>query len=92
MIVGFQHKGLERFYKTESTRGINAQHAAKLRRLLTALDVSAEPADMDLPGVRLHELKGDRTGEWAVWVSGNWRLVFTFEAANAAAVDYVDYH
>ena len=92
MIVGFRHKGLERFYKTESTRGINAQHAAKLRRLLTALDVSAEPVDMDLPGVRLHELKGDRKGEWAVWVSGNWRLVFTFEAGNAAAVDYVDYH
>jgi proteic killer suppression protein len=92
MIVGFRHKGLERFYKTESTRGINAQHAAKPRRLLTALDVSAEPVDMDLPGVRLHELKGDRKGEWAVWVSGNWRLVFTFEAGNAAAVDYVDYH
>jgi proteic killer suppression protein len=92
MIVGFRHKGLERFYKTESTRGIDARHATKLRRLLTALDVSAEPADMDLPGVRLHELKGDRKGEWAVWVSGNWRLVFTFEAGNAASVDYVDYH
>jgi len=47
---------------------------------------------MDLPGARLHELKGDRKGEWAVWVSGNWRLVFTFEGSNAAEVDYVDYH
>jgi proteic killer suppression protein len=92
MIVKFRHKGLERFYKTESTRGIDAQHAAKLRRLLTALDISAEPADMDLPGARLHELKGDRKDEWAVWVSGNWRLVFTFEGSNVAAVDYVDYH
>lgn len=92
MIVGFRHKGLERFYKTGSTSGINAQHAPKLRRLLTALDISAEPADMNMPGARLHELKGGRKGEWAVWVSGNWRLVFTFEGGNAAAVDYLDYH
>jgi proteic killer suppression protein len=92
MIVGFRHKGLERFYRTESTRGINAQHAAKLRRLLTALDISSDPADMDLPGARLHELKGDRRGQWAVWISGNWRLVFAFEGGNAASVDYVDYH
>ena len=92
MIVGFRHKGLERFYKTGSTRGINAQHAAKLRRRLTALDISTEPADMDLPGARLHDLKGDRKAEWAVWVSGNWRLVFAFAGGNAASVDYVDYH
>ena len=92
MIVGFRHKGLERFYRTGSTSGINAQHAARLRRLLTALDISTEPADMNLPGSRLHPLKGERKGEWAVWVSGNWRLVFAFEGSEVTAVDYVDYH
>jgi proteic killer suppression protein len=47
---------------------------------------------MNMPGARHHELKGGRKGEWAVWVSENWRLVFTFEGGNAAAVDYLDYH
>jgi proteic killer suppression protein len=92
MIVGFRHKGIERFYRTGSTSGINAQHAGKLRRLLTALDISAEPDDMRLPGARLHELKGDREGQWAVWVSANWRLVFTFAGSDVTEVDYVDYH
>jgi proteic killer suppression protein len=92
MIVSFRHKGLERLYRTGNISGVDAQHAAKLRRLLTALDNSADPSGMDLPGARLHALKGDRKGEWAVWVSGNWRLVFTFNGNNAAGVDYVDYH
>ena len=92
MIVGFRHKGLERFYKTGSTKGIDAQHAEKLRRQLTVLGVSVEPGDMDMPGWRLHALKGDRQGEWAVRVSGNWRLIFEFSAGDATNVDYDDYH
>jgi proteic killer suppression protein len=47
---------------------------------------------MNLPGYRLHQLRGDRKGEWAVWISGNWRLVFVFEDTNASDVDLVDYH
>ncbi len=92
MIIGFKHKGLERFYRTGRPGGINAQHADKLRRLLSALDISTEPADMNLPGARLHQLKGDRRGAWAVWVSGNWRLVFAFDGHDVTGVDYVDYH
>lgn len=92
MILRFRHKGLEEFYNTGGTRGIDAQHAGKLARLLSALDISAEPDDMKLPGTRLHELKGGRKGQWAVWVSGNWRLVFTFEGSDVTDVDYVDYH
>lgn len=92
MIISFRHKGLERFYRTGSTSGINSQHATKLNRQLTLLDGSSEPADMNTPGWRLHPLKGDRRGEWAVWVSGNWRLVFSFERQNAVGVDYEDYH
>jgi proteic killer suppression protein len=92
MIVRFRHNGIERFHTTGSMSGINAQHAGKLRRLLTALDISAEPDDMRLPGARLHELRGDRKGQWAVWVTGNWRLVFTFEGRDVTDVDYIDYH
>jgi proteic killer suppression protein len=92
MIVGFRHRGVERFYQSGNTSGINAQHAEKLRRFLTALDISAEPDDMKLPGARLHQLRGDRKGQWPVLVSGNWRLVFRFVGRDVTDVDYVDYH
>ncbi len=92
MITGFRHKGLERFFTTGSTRGINAQHAAKLRRQLTNLNTAKGPDGMNLPGYKLHPLHGDFAGYWAVWVSGNWRLVFRFEGADAVDVDLVDYH
>jgi proteic killer suppression protein len=92
MILRLRHKGLARFYKTGDTRGINAQHAAWLRVLLTSLSAAEEPLDMNLPGYRLHQLKGDRRGQWAVSVSGNWRLVFVFDGVNASDVDLVDYH
>ena len=92
MIGEFRHKGLERFFQSGDTRGINAQHAARLRRLLTTLNASTGPAGMNLPGYRLHRLKGERKEQWAVSVSGNWRLVFEFEGENATDVDLVDYH
>jgi toxin HigB-1 len=92
MIGRFRHKGLERFFRSGDTRGISAQHAARLRRLLTTLNTSTGPAGMNLPGYRLHRLKGERKEQWAVSVSGNWRLVFEFEGENATDVDLVDYH
>ena len=92
MIKGFRHKGLEHFFATGTTKGINAQHAAKLRRLLTALHMAEGPENMNQPGYRLHPLHGDRKGQWAVWVSGNWRLVFEFDGTDAVSVDLVDYH
>jgi proteic killer suppression protein len=92
MIRRFRHKGLERFFRDGDTSGINAQFAAKLRRQLTQLNASSGPAGMNLPGYKLHQLKGDRRGSWAVWVSGNWRLVFVFDGADASDVDLVDYH
>ena len=92
MILRFRHRGLRRFFETGDTRGINAQHAAWLRVLLTTLDASASPADMNLPGFRLHQLRGERRGQWAASVSGNWRLVFEFEGGDATSVDLVDYH
>ncbi len=92
MIKRIRHNGLDRFFKNGDTRGINPQHAAWLRILLTSLNAAKSPADMSLPGYRLHPLKGERKGQWAVSVSGNWRLVFTFEDRHATNVDLVDYH
>jgi proteic killer suppression protein len=92
MIRRFRHKGVERFFRSGDTSGIDAQHAARLRRLLTTLNRSVGPAGMSLPGYRLHRLKGERAGQWAVSVSGNWRLVFEFEGDDATNVDLVDYH
>ena len=92
MIRSFRHKGLERFFLEGSKAGIQAAHASKLRLQLTRLDAAIGPGDMNLPGWRLHPLKGSMRGLWAVSVSGNWRLVFAFEGRNAVLVDYVDYH
>jgi proteic killer suppression protein len=92
MIKRIRHKGLKRFCESGDTRGINAQHGAWIRILLTSLDTAARPADMNNPGYRLHALKGERKGQWAVAVSGNWRLVFAFEGEDVTDVDLVDYH
>jgi proteic killer suppression protein len=92
MIRRFRHRGLERFFRSGDTRGISPQHAARLRRLLTSLNASTGLAGMNLPGYRLHRLRGDREGQWAVAVSGNWRLVFRFQGEDAIDVDLVDYH
>jgi len=92
MILRFRHKGLERLFSTGDARGIGTRHAEWIRLLLTTLNASTNPAGMNLPGMRLHPLKGKRTGQWAVRVSGNWRLVFEFDSENATNVDLVDYH
>lgn len=92
MIVGFRHKGLERFYRTGSTRGIQAAHARKVGRILGALDVAAGPEDLNFPTFRLHPLKGKLKGYWFVWVNGNWRVTFRFVGTDVEQVDYVDYH
>lgn len=92
MIAGFKHKGLERFFTTGSKAGIKPEHAERLRLILGRLNASTSPKDMNLPGLQLHQLRGDRRGTWAVRVSGNWRVTFTFVGKNAEDVDYEDYH
>ena len=92
MIRSFRHKGLERFYLDGRKAGIQAVHASRLRLQLGRLDAAAGPGDMNLPGWRLHPLKGSLKGLWAVSVSGNWRLVFAFEGKDVLLVDYLDYH
>lgn len=92
MIRSFRHKGLEAFFRTGKTSGIQAKHARKLRLQLGRLDHSSGPNDMAAPGWRLHPLKGDLGGHWAVWVDARWRLTFAFENGDAVLVDYQQYH
>ena len=73
-------------------KGIQAEHAPKLSRILDRLDASTNPMDMNLPGYRLHALKGDKKDMWSVTVNGNWRITFYFEGPDAFLVDYLDYH
>ena len=92
MIRGFKHKGLGKFFETGSKGGIQTQHIQRLRLILGRLNVATSPKDMALPGLELHPLKGERKGTWAVSVSGNWRVTFTFVGKDADSVDYEDYH
>jgi proteic killer suppression protein len=92
MIQNFRHKGLKLFFETGSTAGIQAAHASKLRRMLLVLNMATTAQDMNQVGWKLHPLKGELSGHWSVWVSGNWRLTFTFVGEDAELVDYQDYH
>ncbi|MBM0103141.1 type II toxin-antitoxin system RelE/ParE family toxin [Steroidobacter sp. S1-65] len=92
MIQTFRHKGLRRFYESGSGAGIQPAHAKRLRMLLTALDTAQSIDDMNVPGFRLHPLKGEDRDRWSVWVNGNWRLTFEFRDGHAYVFDYEDYH
>lgn len=92
MIKSFAHKGIKAFFETGSKAGIQAAHAPRLRLQLAALNRAKKPDDMAVPGWRLHALKGDLAGHWAITVNGNWRLTFRFENGDALLVDYQDYH
>ncbi len=92
MILTFRHKGLESFFQTGKTKGIQAIPANRLRELLTALNVAQGPQDLNRPSWRLHPLVGDRAGFHAVTVQANWRLTFRFVGQDVELLDYLDYH
>lgn len=92
MIISFVHKGLEKFYQTGNTSGIQAVHAKKLRLILTLLDAATNVKAIEAPGLELHKLKGDKKDIWSVTVQANWRVTFRFIASNAEVVNYEDYH
>jgi len=83
---------LKRLYEDDDLRGVITEHAVKLRDILARLDAAGAVADMDLPGFRLHPLKGELKGYWAVTVRANWRVIFRFAEGDALDVDYADYH
>ena len=92
MIKDFKHKGLEEFFVTNSTQGIQSKHRSKLRFQLAMLNAAAEVDDMNKPGWNLHQLKGQKAGIRSIKVSGNWRMTFAFREGDAYIVNYEDYH
>ena len=92
MIRSIRHKGLKRLYEDNDPRGVITEHVEKLRDILVRLDAAGSVDDMDLPGFRLHPLKGELKGFWAVTVRANWRVIFRFTDGEALEVNYVDYH
>ena len=92
MIRSIRHKGLKRLLLDNDPTSLNPEHVGKLRNILARLSAARVVGDIDLPGFRLHALKGEMKGFWAVTVRANWRGVFRFEDGYAEDVDYVDYH
>jgi proteic killer suppression protein len=92
MIQRFKHKGLKRLFESSSSSGVAPQHAARIRKILALLDTAETLEDMDLPGLGLHPLKGNRKETWAVKVSGNWRITFKIQQGDVFDINYEDYH
>jgi toxin HigB-1 len=91
MVKTIRHKALKRLFEEDDPRGVNAEHVDKLKDILATLHAAPTIAHMDLPGLKLHPLKGRMKGLWAVTVRANWRVIFRFDDG-ATDVDYVDYH
>lgn len=92
MIIHFRHKGLQLLYERGNRQRVPSEHVDKIERILARLDRATIPAHMNLPGYRLHPLRGEFTGFWAVNVSRNWRIVFRYEGEHVTDVDLTDYH
>ncbi len=92
MIQNFRHRGLRQLHENDNAKGVRQDQVDKIRRILARLDQANQVSGMDLPGYRLHPLKGNMKGFWAVSVSENWRILFRFEAGHACDVDLMDYH
>lgn len=92
MILSFKHKGLEQFFTTGRKAGIQAKHSKKLTLILGRLNASSKPEDMNLSGLFLYSLSGQRNELWSVRVNGNWHITFQFNGKNAEIVNYEDYH
>jgi len=87
-----KQKGLQRFYELGSKAGVQTGHKSRLRLQLSALDTATVIEDLEIPGFRLHSLKGKLKGRWSISISGNWRLTFEFKDGNVYVLNYEDYH
>ena len=92
MSESFVHKGIEDYFYDGTKKGIKPQHTRKLADILDRLDAARDIKDMRYPGSDLHQLKGKKKGLWAVKVTGNWRVIFSFKEGIAENIDYLDYH
>jgi proteic killer suppression protein len=92
MIGSFAHKGLRQLFEEDNAKGVNAEHVRKIKQILAVMNAAETIEALRLPTFRLHELKGDFKGHWAVTVRANWRIIFRFQGGKAFDVDLVDYH
>ena len=92
MIRRFRHRGLKRMYERGDPSRVSPDLADRVALALADLDDACKPSDLDLPGYRLHPLKGDLKGYWSISISGNRRVIFRFEDGDAYDVDLIDYH
>lgn len=92
MIRSFRHRGLKRLYEDDDRSGVRADLVARIEDILARLDSAVSPEAMNLPGYRLHQLKGDLKGYWSVTVRSNWRIIFRFSGTDAFDVELTDYH
>ena len=92
MIQNFKHTGLKKLFEKGNTSGVTANHLKRLKLILALLETAETSEDMDLPGLDIHELKGNRKGIISLKVSGNWRVTFKLENGDAFDVNYEDYH
>ena len=92
MIRTFQHRGLKRLFEQGDPSRLRADQARRISDVLAHLDQALKPSELNLPGYRLHPLKGGPKGMWSVTVSGNWRIIFRFADGDVFDVDLVDYH
>jgi toxin HigB-1 len=92
MIRAFRHRGLKRLFEDGDASKVRADQLKRIADVLSHLDTALRPADVDLPGYRLHPLKGGLKGYWSVSISGSWRIVFRFADGDVFDVDLVDYH
>jgi len=92
MIENFKHKGLKRLFENGESKGILADHVEKIENILAVLNRAVSPSDMDLPGFKVHPLKGERKWFYGVTVRANWRVIFRFEDGHACDVEFIDYH
>ena len=89
----FKHKGLQELLEAGNSRRVKADQVQRIEHILLLLDAARSPSSIhSRPGFRLHQLKGDRDGQWSISVSKNWRIVFRFVDGEAVDVDLVDYH
>jgi proteic killer suppression protein len=92
MVRSFKHRGLKRLFERDDRSGIRFDLVDTVQEVLTVLDDAATPQDLNLPGYRLHRLKGDLKGFWSVTIRANWRIIFRFEETDVFDVELIDYH
>lgn len=92
MIESFRHKGLRRFFLDQDRKGLPADMVERIELILSVLDAAKTIEGVNLPSFRLHALKGELKGFWAITVRANWRIIFRFDGGDATDVDFVDYH